>query len=96
MVHPPLQDLWNLLCQAYIDEPPNPEDGDLQFSDDMWWIKDQVFVPENFFSQFLKDYHDVSLLGHPGSFKTLKAISQTMTWMGIRKDVLNYTKDPQD
>jgi hypothetical protein len=30
--------------------------------------------------------------GHLGSLKTLEAIGQTLTWAGLQKDVLSYTK----
>jgi hypothetical protein len=40
----------------------------------------------------LQEFHDGTLGGHLGLLKTLEVISCTLTWPGIWKDILNYTK----
>lgn len=90
---PPSSNLKELLREAYQKEPPDPEDDDyLVFREDLWRLRDRIFVPYSLWARILKDFHDEPTAGHPGSLKTLDLISRTMFWPRIRRDVINYTK----
>jgi hypothetical protein len=90
---PPSTQLHRLLHEVYAREPPATNKiEDLDFQEGLWWIWDQVFVPLGLRSRVLKDFHDEPTSGHPGSLKTLDLLTCTMTWPGVRKDVISYVK----
>ncbi|PLW50812.1 hypothetical protein PCANC_14321 [Puccinia coronata f. sp. avenae] len=90
---PPSQEFRKLLLASYSEQVPVPStDEELTCRNGLWWTRGRIFVPENLRPRVLKEYHDGALAGHLGSFKTLEAIGRTMTWPGIRQDVLKYTK----
>jgi hypothetical protein len=90
---PPSKELFSLLLKAYLAEPPDPlPDGDIKKVDGFWWSQGRIFVLSKLRPRVLKEFHDGLLAGHLGSLKTLEVIGQTLTWPGIQKDVLRYTK----
>jgi hypothetical protein len=52
----------------------------------------RVFVPPKMRPRILKEFHNTTLAGHPGSLKLLETVSRTYGWPKIRKDVVSYTK----
>ncbi|KAH9459172.1 hypothetical protein Pst134EA_033023 [Puccinia striiformis f. sp. tritici] len=91
----PTHRLRQLLTEAYCREPPVAEDDDespLLFKHGFWWLKDRIFVPPSLRPLILQAFHDDISAGHVGSLKTLQNITRSLTWPGIRKDVIQYTK----
>ncbi|KNZ59843.1 putative retroelement pol polyprotein [Puccinia sorghi] len=85
--------LGQKLISCFVPLPRNLEElDDLEDRDGLWWIKGQVFVPSKLCPRVLKEFHCTKLASHLGVFKTWEAISQTVTWLGIRKEVLSYKK----
>ncbi|PLW26795.1 hypothetical protein PCASD_25767 [Puccinia coronata f. sp. avenae] len=90
---PPLASLKDLLTKAYSVEPPDPEEiAGLELRDGFWWLRDRLYVPLSLRSQILQHLHDNPTSGHPGTLKTLDLVTRTMTWPGVRGDVLSYFK----
>jgi hypothetical protein len=82
-----------MLKSAYKDETPEADDkADLKKQGDLWWQRGHVFVPLKLQPGVLKQFHDDPLAGHLGSMKTLNLLGWTVTWPGIQKDVVQYTK----
>jgi hypothetical protein len=91
----PLQQLRDLLQDAYKKDPPVAEDDDespLCFEQGYWWLKDRIFVPLALRPLILQTFHDDILEGHVGSLKTLQNITRLLTLLGIRGDIIKYTK----
>lgn len=76
----PSQELRDLLTAAYKKELPDPVYDRLTFHDDLWWLRDWIFVPDWLFSHIL------------GFLQNVGSISQMMNWPGLRQDVLNCAK----
>ncbi|KAI7967522.1 hypothetical protein MJO29_000799 [Puccinia striiformis f. sp. tritici] len=91
----PTPRLKRLLGDAYRQDPPQVDEDDefpLRFEHGLWWFKDRIFVPLSLRPYILQVFHDDISAGHVGSLKTLQNITRSLTWPGIRKDVISYTK----
>jgi hypothetical protein len=91
----PTQRLRDILRHAYEKDPPVVDDDDespLRFEQGFWWLKDWIFVPTELRPLILQTFHDDISAGHLGSLKTLQNITRSLTWPGIRGDVIRYTK----
>ncbi|KAI7955759.1 hypothetical protein MJO29_007158 [Puccinia striiformis f. sp. tritici] len=91
----PTHRLKPLLLEAYRLEPPVADDGEelpLKFEYGLWWLGNQIFVPLSLRPTILQAFHDDISAGHVGLLKTLQDIMCMLTWPGIRKDVIQYTK----
>ncbi|KAI7946600.1 hypothetical protein MJO29_011127 [Puccinia striiformis f. sp. tritici] len=91
----PTHQLKQRLTEAYRQEPPVADDDDESpsvFEHGFWWLKDRIFVPPGLRPFILQSFHDDISAGHVGSLKTLQNITRSLTWPGIRKDVIQYTK----
>ena len=90
---PPSNKLRSLLLTEYATTPLDPAEIDgLELREGFWWLWDCLFVPLQLLLQVLMDFHDLAVAGHPGSLHTLDLITWTVSWLGVRKDVLHYVK----
>ncbi|KAI7936485.1 hypothetical protein MJO29_015788 [Puccinia striiformis f. sp. tritici] len=92
---PPSPQLRRLLQEAYRRDLPVTNDDDdspLVFEQGLWWLKDCIFVPPTLRPALLRVFHDDISAGHVGLLKTLQNSTRSLTWPGIRKDVIQYTK----
>ncbi|KAI7951025.1 hypothetical protein MJO29_009699 [Puccinia striiformis f. sp. tritici] len=91
----PTHRLKQMLTEAYRREPPVADVDDespLVFEHGFWWLKDRIFVPPGLRPFILQSFHDDISAGHVGSLETLQNITRSLTWPGIRKDIIQYTK----
>jgi hypothetical protein len=89
----PSAELVELLQKAYGDKPPEDR-GPLELKKigTLWWQQWRTFVPVKLRPRILRQFHNNPLAGHLGLLKTLDSLSCMVTWPGIRKDLVKYTK----
>lgn len=52
----------------------------------------RAVVPRKFRRAFLRYFHDSALAGHSSGSKTYEKLCRTVTWPGMRQDVLRYAR----
>nr|GEV57119.1 Ty3/gypsy retrotransposon protein [Tanacetum cinerariifolium] len=64
------------------------------FRDGLVFIAGKLFVPSisNIHEQLLTEFHSSFIGGHAGINATVKRLSSTFTWLGLKKDVAHFVK----
>ncbi|KAH9466898.1 hypothetical protein Pst134EB_033244 [Puccinia striiformis f. sp. tritici] len=86
----PNEELLDYLKRSY--SPEERADKSLKEKDSVLWHGDRIFVPKALRVRLMKMYHDAPTVGHPGSSRTLSALTRTFSWPGVRRFVLDYVR----
>ncbi|GJU45175.1 ty3-gypsy retrotransposon protein [Tanacetum coccineum] len=64
------------------------------FRDGLVFIAGKLFIPpiSNIREQLLTEFHSSFIGGHAGINATVKRLSSTFTWLGLKKDVAHFVK----
>lgn len=71
------------------------QDDNYRVIDEHILYKNRIYLTpgSKFKATILKDYHDNPLVGHQDFYRTYKKIREKISWKGLKKDVLRYTRE---
>lgn len=82
----------NNIIETEVIKGLENDTGKFWKSDNIIYVYGQIYVPkiEGLREDILKENHNLSEAGHPGTYHMLQLLQRTWWWPGMKKDVKRY------